>query len=63
MCVSVCVCVWEEVSGIGDIIQDQDSDDVCTLPLTHSLHPRWWYLLKSHSSMPNFLGTFSSMDN
>ena len=26
--------VWEEVSGIGDFIQDQDSDEVCTLPLT-----------------------------
>ena len=32
----MCVCVGGEVSGIGDIIQDQDSDEVCTLPLTHS---------------------------
>ena len=55
--------MWEEVSGIGDIIQDQDSDDVCTLPLTHSLHPRWWVLLKSHSSMPNSLCTVSGVDN
>ena len=55
--------VWEEVSGIGDIIQDQDSDEVCTLPLTHSLYPRWWDLLTSHSSMPNFLCTDSSIDN
>ena len=28
MCVSVCV--GEELSEIGDIIQDQDSDEVCT---------------------------------